>query len=69
MVNIDAALKAKGLKSKMIMQVHDELVFDVPRSELLELQALIGPAMNEAVTLEVPLAVDMSSGEDWLEAH
>jgi DNA polymerase-1 len=69
MVNIDAALKAKGLKSKMIMQVHDELVFDVPRSELLELQALIGPAMNEAVTLDVPLAVDMSSGEDWLEAH
>lgn len=69
MVNIDAALKAKGLKSKMIMQVHDELVFDVPRSELHELQALIGPAMNEAVTLDVPLAVDMSSGEDWLEAH
>jgi len=45
------------------------LVFDVPRSELLELQALIDPAMNEAVTLDVPLAVDMSSGEDWLEAH
>jgi DNA polymerase-1 len=69
MVNIDSALKAKGMQSKMIMQVHDELVFDVPKSELEELTALIGPAMTEAVALEVPLAVDMSSGNDWLEAH
>jgi DNA polymerase-1 len=69
MVSIDAALKAKGLRSKMIMQVHDELVFDVPKSEVEELTALIGPAMTEAIALEVPLAVDMSSGNDWLEAH
>jgi DNA polymerase-1 len=69
MVNIDSALKEKGMQSKMIMQVHDELVFDVPKSELEELTALIGPAMTEAVALEVPLAVDMSSGNDWLEAH
>ena len=68
-VNIDSALKEKGMQSKMIMQVHDELVFDVPKSELEELTALIGPAMTEAVALEVPLAVDMSSGNDWLEAH
>lgn len=69
MVNIDAALKAKGLKARMIMQVHDELVFDVPKSEVPELEALIGPAMTNAVTLDVPLAVDMSAGNDWLEAH
>ena len=69
MVKIDAALKAKGLRAKMIMQVHDELVFDVPQSEIGELEALIGPAMTEAVALSVPLAVDMSSGKDWLEAH
>jgi DNA polymerase-1 len=69
MVSIDAALKAKGLRAKMIMQVHDELVFDVPKSEVEELTALIGPAMTEAIALEVPLAVDMSSGNDWLEAH
>jgi DNA polymerase-1 len=69
MVSIDAAIKAKGLRSKMIMQVHDELVFDVPKSEVEELTALIGPAMTEAIALEVPLAVDMSSGNDWLEAH
>jgi DNA polymerase-1 len=49
--------------------VHDELVFDVPRSEISDLEALIGPAMTEAVDLSVPLAVDMSSGKDWLEAH
>jgi DNA polymerase-1 len=69
MVNIDSALKAKGLQSKMILQVHDELVFDVPKSEVEQLTALIGPAMTKAVVLEVPLAVDMSSGNDWLEAH
>ena len=69
MVNIDAALKSKGLKARMIMQVHDELVFDVPKSEVPELEALIGPAMTDAVTLDVPLAVDMSAGNDWLEAH
>jgi DNA polymerase-1 len=69
MVKIDTALKAKGLHAKMIMQVHDELVFDVPRSEISDLEALIGPAMTEAVALSVPLAVDMSSGKDWLEAH
>jgi DNA polymerase-1 len=69
MVKIDTALKAKGLHAKMIMQVHDELVFDVPRSEISDLEALIGPAMTEAVDLSVPLAVDMSSGKDWLEAH
>jgi DNA polymerase-1 len=69
MVNIDEALKAKGLKARMIMQVHDELVFDVPKSEVPELEALIGPAMTDAVTLDVPLAVDMSAGNDWLEAH
>ncbi len=69
MVNIDGALRAKGLKAKMIMQVHDELVFDVPLSEVAELEALIGPAMIDAVALDVPLAVDMSSGRDWLEAH
>jgi DNA polymerase-1 len=69
MVKIDAALKAKGLRTKMIMQVHDELVFDVPESEISDLKALIGPAMTEAVALSVPLAVDMSAGKDWLEAH
>jgi DNA polymerase-1 len=69
MVKIDAALKAKGLRTKMIMQVHDELVFDVPESEISDLEALIGPAMTEAVALSVPLAVDMSAGKDWLEAH
>jgi DNA polymerase I-like protein with 3'-5' exonuclease and polymerase domains len=45
------------------------LVFDVPLSEVAELEALIGPAMIDAVALDVPLAVDMSSGRDWLEAH
>ncbi|MGB1075520.1 MAG: DNA polymerase I [Flavobacteriales bacterium] len=69
MVQIDEALKASHLKSRMIMQVHDELVFDVPREEVHQLMPLIQKHMEEAVRLDVPLVVEMSTGEDWLEAH
>ena len=51
------------------MQVHDELVFDVPRNEVDAMSALIREHMESAVELPVPLVVDMSTGEDWLEAH
>ena len=53
----------------MIMQVHDELVFDVPLAEVDMLSALIREHMEAAVSLPVPLVVDMSTGADWLEAH
>jgi DNA polymerase-1 len=53
----------------MIMQVHDELVFDVPVDEVAQLEGLIEAAMANAVKLAVPLAVDMSTGQNWLEAH
>ena len=69
MVRIDKALRESGLKSRMIMQVHDELVFDAVRSEVDALSALIRENMERAVALSVPLVVDMSTGEDWLEAH
>jgi DNA polymerase-1 len=69
MVRIDKALRDSGLKSRMIMQVHDELVFDALRSEVDALSVLIRENMEQAVELSVPLVVDMSTGEDWLEAH
>ena len=69
MVNIDRAMRSAGFKARMIMQVHDELVFDVPRNEVDAMTALIREHMESAVELPVPLVVDMSSGEDWLEAH
>ena len=53
----------------LIMQVHDELVFDVPIDEVAQLEGLIEAAIADAVKLAVPLVVDMSTGQNWLEAH
>ena len=69
MVRLDEAMRTAGLRAKMIMQVHDELVFDVPLAEVETLSALIREHMEAAVALPVPLVVDMSTGADWLEAH
>ena len=69
MVRISEALKESGLKAQMIMQVHDELVFDVHKNELEALKPIVKKCMEEAVEISVPLDVDMSSGDDWLEAH
>lgn len=69
MVRIDEALRESGLEARMIMQVHDELVFDVHKDEVEALKPLVKKCMEEAVEISVPLVVDMSSGKDWLEAH
>ena len=69
MVRMQAALNEHQLNARMIMQVHDELVFDVPVDEVAQLEGLIEAAMADAVKLAVPLVVDMSTGQNWLEAH
>lgn len=69
MINIHRAIKAKGLKSEMILQVHDELVFDVPENELEILIELVKERMENSVRLNVPLLVEVGSGKNWLEAH
>ena len=69
MIRIHAAMREAGLRSEMIMQVHDELVFDVLKSEVHDLTELVRKHMEEAVELAVPLVVDLSTGQDWLEAH
>jgi len=69
MVEINAWMIAEKLQSKMMMQVHDELVFDAHRSEIELLQKKIPALMEEAVQLEVPLKVEMGLGATWLEAH
>lgn len=69
MVRIHQALKEEGLHSRMILQVHDELVFDVPRGEVEALTALVRHHMESAVELAVPLEVEVQTGEHWLEAH
>jgi len=68
MINIQNRLLGK-YKSKMLLQVHDELVFDVYKSELEELKSLIRSEMESAAELKVPLIVDIGVGNNWLEAH
>ena len=69
MINIHKRLKEENLQSKMLLQVHDELVFDAYKPELEKLQKLIKHEMENAFKLDVPLVVDMGAGENWLEAH
>ena len=67
MIEVDKQISAKGLKSKMIMQVHDELVFELPKEELEELKQLVVTAMELSQPLKVPLVVDVNYGESWKE--
>jgi len=70
MINIHKALKDGNFKSKMIMQVHDELVFDVYKPELEMVKPIIEDLMKNAIPgLKVPILVGMDIGENWLEAH
>ncbi|MFQ6113921.1 MAG: DNA polymerase I [bacterium] len=69
MINIWRKLQEKGLQTKMIMQVHDELVFEAPNSELQEVKTLVKGEMEGAIKLDVPIKVDIGVGPNWLEAH
>jgi DNA polymerase-1 len=69
MINIYNKLEARNYKSKMLLQVHDELVFDIYKPELEDLKTLIKTEMENAYTLEVPLDVELDIGLNWLEAH
>lgn len=69
MVNIWKAMKEKHLKSKMILQVHDELAFEVPQDELEIMQQLVKEKMTTAIQLDVPLTIDINYGKNWFEAH
>jgi DNA polymerase-1 len=69
MINIHKRLESENWKSKMLLQVHDELVFDVHNSELERIKPMIKHEMENAFKLDVPLEVDMGTGRNWLEAH
>jgi len=69
MINIYNRFEKEKFKSKMLLQVHDELVFDVHRAELEIVKPIIKHEMENAYHLKVPLIVDMGQGENWLEAH
>jgi DNA polymerase-1 len=69
MINIHHDLKKKKLKSKMLLQVHDELVFDVLKPEIDEVKALVEHRMKTALPMKVPVEIGIGSGKNWLEAH
>lgn len=69
MINIHEEFKKRKLKSRMTLQVHDELVFDAHKSEVEEIKPLIEKLMKDALPLKVPIEVGMGTGVNWLEAH
>jgi DNA polymerase-1 len=68
MINLHREMRSRRLKSRMLLQVHDELVFETPPDELNELRELVTHAMTTAVPLRVPLVVDLGVGDNWLQA-
>jgi DNA polymerase-1 len=69
MVKVQEEMKKRKLQSKMILQVHDELVFDVLKSEIEEMKVLVKDAMENAVDIGVPTEVQVDLGDNWLDAH
>jgi DNA polymerase-1 len=69
MVEVDADLEAQGGSARMILQVHDELVFEVPEREVAAASERIRERMQGVLSLRVPLVVDVGEGRTWREAH
>jgi DNA polymerase-1 len=69
MINIQKKIEQKSLGSKMILQVHDELIFDTIVEELDELKEIVANEMCQAITTKVPLVVELGEGSNWLQAH
>ena len=68
MVNLNNALKREGMKTKLILQVHDELILDAPQSEKEKAAEILRQEMENAVQLKVPLKVEVAIGQNWYEA-
>jgi DNA polymerase-1 len=69
MIDVVGLLSARGSKTRLLLQVHDELIFEAPRAEAARAAALIREAMENAVRLEVPLRVSVETGRSWGELH
>jgi DNA polymerase-1 len=69
MINVFNEFNKHDFKSKMVLQVHDELVFDAHKDELEIINPIIKKCMEEALPLNVPISVDIGTGNNWLEAH
>ena len=69
MINVDRRIAEEGLESRMILQIHDELVFDAVRDEVEILERIVKEEMENVTKLSVPLTVECNYGNNWLEAH
>jgi len=69
MIAVDKEISKQKLKSRMLLQVHDELVFDMHKDETLLLKSIVKEKMEQAISLQVPLIVDIGEGDNWLKAH
>ena len=69
MIRIAERIEREGLQARMILQVHDELNFDVPQHELEQLSRIVTEEMQQAYALQVPLIADSGVANNWLEAH
>ena len=69
MIGVDRRLTEAGLKSRMVLQIHDELVFDALPGEVEELKKIVVDVMENVIRLSVPLTVECNAGKNWLEAH
>ena len=69
MIDIQSEIESQNLESRMLLQVHDELVFDVKKTEKETLMAIVKEKMEQAIKLDVPLVIDIGVGNNWLEAH
>jgi DNA polymerase-1 len=69
MINVDKRIAQEGLQSRMILQIHDELVFDAVLEEVDTLQKIVKEEMENVIELSVPLTVECNYGKNWLEAH
>jgi DNA polymerase-1 len=69
MINVDKRIAAEGLQSRMILQIHDELVFDAIPEEVEKLEKIVTEEMENVMKLSIPLTVECNHGNNWLEAH
>ena len=67
MINVDKALKESGIDANIVMQVHDELIVEAPTSQVERCKEILRREMEAAVSLSVPLTVDVTSGNNWLD--
>ncbi|CRH24840.1 DNA polymerase I [Chlamydia trachomatis] len=67
MLNISDEMRSRGLKSRLLLQIHDELLFEVPAEELEEMRSLVQEKMESAMELSVPLVVNVLIGKNWAE--